>query len=215
MNVLCGITLGSLPQDRARQVLTTTEIASAMAQLSIMSQRMVEQAAREKTEKIINAELQKVANNPELQSHLASVTLSAFGNRDSSNTSLLQSCPGTADGDSRDSCYSHGVASAAKNHHQQLGMSSDTEDGIHKDFDSSREASVGVNLDDPLSPTSGDLSPLPHGMVLASNPISQDIGAEIDISSATSLGMSSEHAYSSVSKGVSSKSNFCSDVAES
>merc|ERR1739848_615386 len=68
-------------QDRARQVLTTTEMASAMAHLSVMSQRMVEAAARQKTEKIIHAELQKAANNPELQPHLASVTQSAFGNR--------------------------------------------------------------------------------------------------------------------------------------
>ncbi|CAG5986473.1 unnamed protein product [Menidia menidia] len=35
--------------------------------LSVLSQRMVEQAAREKTEKIINAELQKAAANPDLQ----------------------------------------------------------------------------------------------------------------------------------------------------
>ncbi|KAL5014006.1 hypothetical protein ScPMuIL_008276 [Solemya velum] len=66
-------------QDRARQALTTTELASALAKLSLMSQKMVEQAAREKTEKIINAELIKAANNPELQGHLASVTQSAFG----------------------------------------------------------------------------------------------------------------------------------------
>ncbi|XP_069142214.1 lysine-specific demethylase 5A-like isoform X2 [Argopecten irradians] len=66
-------------QDRARQALTTSELASALAKLSVLSQRMVEQAAREKTEKIINAELLKAANNPELQGHLASVTQSAFG----------------------------------------------------------------------------------------------------------------------------------------
>ena len=65
-------------QDRARQALTTSELASALAKLSVLSQKMVEQAAREKTEKIINAELMKAANNPELQGHLASVTQSAF-----------------------------------------------------------------------------------------------------------------------------------------
>ena len=65
-------------QDRARQALTTSELASALAKLSVLSQKMVEQAAREKTEKIINAELLKAANNPELQGHLASVTHSAF-----------------------------------------------------------------------------------------------------------------------------------------
>uniref|UniRef100_S4RKK6 PHD-type domain-containing protein n=1 Tax=Petromyzon marinus TaxID=7757 RepID=S4RKK6_PETMA len=54
-------------QDRARQALATPELASALAKLSVLSQRLVEQAAREKTEKIIHAELQKAAANPELQ----------------------------------------------------------------------------------------------------------------------------------------------------
>uniref|UniRef100_A0A672YXA6 [histone H3]-trimethyl-L-lysine(4) demethylase n=1 Tax=Sphaeramia orbicularis TaxID=375764 RepID=A0A672YXA6_9TELE len=54
-------------QDRARQALATEELSSALAKLSVLSQRMVEQAAREKTEKIINAELQKAAANPDLQ----------------------------------------------------------------------------------------------------------------------------------------------------
>ncbi|XP_064633580.1 lysine-specific demethylase 5A-like isoform X2 [Lineus longissimus] len=65
-------------QDRARQALATEELASALAKLSVLSQKMVEQAAREKTEKIINAELLKAANNPELQGHLQTVTQSAF-----------------------------------------------------------------------------------------------------------------------------------------
>lgn len=80
-------------QDRARQALTTSELASALAKLSVLSQKMVEQAAREKTEKIINAELLKAANNPELQGHLASVTQSAFGGSSSSVTSLKNSEP--------------------------------------------------------------------------------------------------------------------------
>uniref|UniRef100_A0A672IWN5 [histone H3]-trimethyl-L-lysine(4) demethylase n=1 Tax=Salarias fasciatus TaxID=181472 RepID=A0A672IWN5_SALFA len=50
-------------QDRARQALATDELSSALAKLSVLSQRMVEQAAREKTEKIINAELQKAATD--------------------------------------------------------------------------------------------------------------------------------------------------------
>uniref|UniRef100_A0A8C4FAE6 [histone H3]-trimethyl-L-lysine(4) demethylase n=1 Tax=Dicentrarchus labrax TaxID=13489 RepID=A0A8C4FAE6_DICLA len=54
-------------QDRARQSLATEELSSALAKLSVLSQRMVEQAAREKTEKIINAELQKAAANPDLK----------------------------------------------------------------------------------------------------------------------------------------------------
>lgn len=156
-------------------------MASAMAQLSVMSQRMVEQAAREKTEKIINAELQKAANNPELQPHLASVTQSAFGNRDSSSMSLLHH--GDIDSDRW----------AAKHHHS------------YPEDDGHREASIGVNMDAPLSPIPGDMSPLSQTLVPAPNPMSQDIGAEIDISSVASLGMSSEHAYSSVSKVMSSK----------
>ncbi|KAG8537035.1 hypothetical protein GDO81_025177, partial [Engystomops pustulosus] len=57
-------------QDRARQALATEELSCALAKLSVLSQRMVEQAAREKTEKIISAELQKAAANPDLQGHL-------------------------------------------------------------------------------------------------------------------------------------------------
>uniref|UniRef100_A0A672KS55 Lysine-specific demethylase 5A n=1 Tax=Sinocyclocheilus grahami TaxID=75366 RepID=A0A672KS55_SINGR len=49
-------------QDRARQALATDELSTALAKLSVLSQRMVELAAREKTEKIINAELQKAAD---------------------------------------------------------------------------------------------------------------------------------------------------------
>ncbi|TRY84045.1 hypothetical protein DNTS_021075 [Danionella cerebrum] len=54
-------------QDRARRALATPELSSALAQLSLLSQRMVEQAAREKTQKIIHAELKKAAANPDLQ----------------------------------------------------------------------------------------------------------------------------------------------------
>ena len=54
-------------QDRARQALAMEEVASALAKLTEHSQRMVEAAAREKTEKIISAELMKAANNPDLQ----------------------------------------------------------------------------------------------------------------------------------------------------
>ncbi|XP_023612498.1 lysine-specific demethylase 5A isoform X7 [Myotis lucifugus] len=65
-------------QDRARQALATDELSSALAKLSVLSQRMVEQAAREKTEKIISAELQKAAANPDLQGHLPTFQQSAF-----------------------------------------------------------------------------------------------------------------------------------------
>ncbi|XP_053321235.1 lysine-specific demethylase 5A isoform X2 [Spea bombifrons] len=65
-------------QDRARQALATNELSCALAKLSVLSQRMVEQAAREKTEKIINAELQKAAANPDLQGHLPIFQQSSF-----------------------------------------------------------------------------------------------------------------------------------------
>jgi len=48
-------------QDRARNSLATEEIASALAKLSVLSQKLVEAAAREKTEKIISSELKKAA----------------------------------------------------------------------------------------------------------------------------------------------------------
>lgn len=47
-------------QDRARQALATDELASALNKLSMVTQRMVQQAAKEKTDKIINAEILKV-----------------------------------------------------------------------------------------------------------------------------------------------------------
>uniref|UniRef100_G3T4L2 [histone H3]-trimethyl-L-lysine(4) demethylase n=1 Tax=Loxodonta africana TaxID=9785 RepID=G3T4L2_LOXAF len=76
-------------QDRARQALATDELSSALAKLSVLSQRMVEQAAREKTEKIISAELQKAAANPDLQAtgHLPSFQQSAFNRVVSSSVS--------------------------------------------------------------------------------------------------------------------------------
>ena len=156
---------------------------------------MVEQAAREKTEKIIHAELQKAANNPELQPHLASVTQSAFGNRDHSGENGSDSGAGVFQG-----------GMSAKHQLQHLLGK--------QQQDASREAGVGVNMDGPLSPgypgisNGGDLSPPPQALVPAPNPMSQDIGAEIDIPAVSTLGMSSEHAYSSVSKGVASKLNW-------
>ena len=65
-------------QDRARHALLTDEISAALAKLSMLSQRAVEQAAREKTEKIINAELLKAANNPDLQGHIQNVAHGQF-----------------------------------------------------------------------------------------------------------------------------------------
>lgn len=60
-------------QDRARQALATDEISSALAKLSVLSQKLVEAAAREKTEKIISSELKKAANNPELHQRVQAI----------------------------------------------------------------------------------------------------------------------------------------------
>ncbi|XP_060928394.1 lysine-specific demethylase 5A [Limanda limanda] len=75
-------------QDQARQSLATEELSSALAKLSVLSQRMVEQAAREKTEKIINAELQKAAANPDLQGHIQTFQQSGFSRATSPRQSL-------------------------------------------------------------------------------------------------------------------------------
>uniref|UniRef100_A0A672IUQ8 [histone H3]-trimethyl-L-lysine(4) demethylase n=1 Tax=Salarias fasciatus TaxID=181472 RepID=A0A672IUQ8_SALFA len=75
-------------QDRARQALATDELSSALAKLSVLSQRMVEQAAREKTEKIINAELQKAAANPDLQGHIQTFQQSGFSRATSPRPSV-------------------------------------------------------------------------------------------------------------------------------
>ncbi|XP_041935566.1 lysine-specific demethylase 5A isoform X2 [Alosa sapidissima] len=75
-------------QDRARQSLATDELSSALAKLSVLSQRMVEQAAREKTEKIINAELQKAAANPDLQGHIQTFQQAGFSRATSPRPSV-------------------------------------------------------------------------------------------------------------------------------
>lgn len=62
-------------QDRARDVLDSEELASTLTKLTVLSQRMQEQAAREKTEKIINAELLKVCHIYTLYIHLIIVSL--------------------------------------------------------------------------------------------------------------------------------------------
>ena len=48
-------------QDRARSALGTPELKLALDELSVYSQRQTEVAAKEKTKKIINSELMKVA----------------------------------------------------------------------------------------------------------------------------------------------------------
>nr|KAG5711307.1 hypothetical protein BaRGS_006004 [Batillaria attramentaria] len=140
-------------QDRARQMLTTPELASALATLSVLTQRRQEQAAREKTEKIISAELRKAASNPELQGHLASVTQSAFGR-------------------SQNSTATNGVR---------------TNGSASPHGDEQPSSPLGPGDDGESNQADGES-------------VAEDIGAEVDIPVVPSLGMSSEHAYSSVSK---------------
>jgi histone demethylase JARID1 len=72
------------PQDRARQALATEELASALAKLSVLSQKLVEAVAREKTEKIISSELKKAASNPELHRRVQAISsLSGVQSEDS------------------------------------------------------------------------------------------------------------------------------------
>lgn len=61
-------------QDRARQLLATDELASAMSKLSSLSQKYVEAVAREKTEKIISTELKRAASNPELLDRVQAIS---------------------------------------------------------------------------------------------------------------------------------------------
>jgi len=71
-------------QDRARQALATEELASALAKLSVLSQKLVEAVAREKTEKIISSELKKAASNPELHCRVQAISsLSGVQSEDS------------------------------------------------------------------------------------------------------------------------------------
>lgn len=63
-------------KDRARQTLATEELASALAKLSVLSQKLVEAAAREKTEKIISSELKKAASKPELGINMMAIRAS-------------------------------------------------------------------------------------------------------------------------------------------
>lgn len=61
-------------QDRARQLLATEEMVTALSKLSVLSQRAVEAANRQKTEKIISSELKKAASKPELQRRVAVIS---------------------------------------------------------------------------------------------------------------------------------------------
>lgn len=61
-------------QHRARTLLRTDEMVTALSKLSLMSQRAVETANRQKTEKIISSELKKAASKPELQRRVAVIS---------------------------------------------------------------------------------------------------------------------------------------------
>lgn len=81
-------------QDRARQALATDEINTVLAKLSVLSQKLVEAAAREKTEKIISSELKKAANNPELHHRVQAIApLSGVHSDDSVLSTAVSSRP--------------------------------------------------------------------------------------------------------------------------
>lgn len=69
-------------QDRARQLLATEELATAMSKLSLLSQKYVEAVAREKTEKIITSELKRAASNPELLDRVQKISAMSGINED-------------------------------------------------------------------------------------------------------------------------------------
>ncbi|XP_070558275.1 LOW QUALITY PROTEIN: lysine-specific demethylase 5A-like [Ptychodera flava] len=157
-------------QDRARQALATDELASALAKLSVLSQRMVEQAAREKTEKIINAELKKAASNPELQEHLQSVTHNAFSGGDSPvhPSSIL-----------------HGMPPVPTNPEALQGTSSSS-------TSSSSSGSIKEDTHTPVFSNSAD--------VTSKEPTNVVVGGGDASSTQPPVAFSSEHAYSSASK---------------
>lgn len=60
----------------------------------MMSQKLVEAAAREKTEKIISSELKKVANNSELQQRVQNIASASGAHSDDSALSAAVSVKG-------------------------------------------------------------------------------------------------------------------------
>ncbi|XP_071492108.1 lysine-specific demethylase 5A-like [Diadema antillarum] len=84
-------------QDRAKQALATDELSDIFTRLSSMSQKMQEQAARVKTERIILAELEKAAKKPELQERMESMaTMVADGSGGVHQDSILHGMPPVA-----------------------------------------------------------------------------------------------------------------------
>lgn len=79
-------------QDRVKQLLQLSEFETAVAKLSVLSQKNLEAAARQKTEKIISTELRKAASNPELQQHVQEIaSCSGLSSEDhcDSNSSIV------------------------------------------------------------------------------------------------------------------------------
>ncbi|KAK5639199.1 hypothetical protein RI129_011691 [Pyrocoelia pectoralis] len=74
-------------QDRVKQLLQGHEFETAIAKLSLATQKSSEAAARQKTEKIISSELKKVSINPELQSHVQELTIASGLNSDDNDNS--------------------------------------------------------------------------------------------------------------------------------
>lgn len=88
-------------QDRARQALATEELASALAKLSVLSQRIVEQAAKEKEEQNTSVELKKATPNPDQQEHMHGILQGALDRNlspatDVHSSSILHGMPPVA-----------------------------------------------------------------------------------------------------------------------
>lgn len=86
-----------LNQARVKTLFETQEVDTINKKLNMMSQKLVEAAAREKTEKIISSELKKVANNSELQQRVQNVASASGPQSDDSALSAAVSVKGHID----------------------------------------------------------------------------------------------------------------------
>lgn len=86
-----------LNQARVKTLFETQEVDTINKKLNMMSQKLVEAAAREKTEKIISSELKKVANNSELQQRVQNVASASGAQSDDSALSAAVSVKGHID----------------------------------------------------------------------------------------------------------------------
>jgi histone demethylase JARID1 len=194
-------------QDRARQALATEELAAALAKLSILSQRMVEAAAREKTEKIISAELLKAANNPELISHIQNVAQMMSNEEDEDDDSIIRILPAEEVENAPAAPLPNPIpqptpvvkqpaASALGPAEPQPGSSS-TEEQVEVVEPEPPAVSMFVETETDVpscSPMEQVIAPSSPGSSVSEDPLN-------------SLGMSSEHAYSSASKSGLARKN--------